>query len=125
MFDIWFDKTSAILHLTLSGHWTAEDFAQFQQAYAAALEEATANNGSIGLLSDSREFPVQSQDVASRFSELTKQSFARIAASAIVVGSVLNKVQAERTMKSDRLKVFLDEEEARDWLRSNLQDRND
>ena len=123
MFDLRFDKKSAILHLTLSGHWTDEDFTQFEQAYVVALEGATANNGSIGLLSDSREFPVQSQDVASRFSDLTKQSFARLAASAIVVGSVLNKIQAERTMKSDRLKLFLEEKEARDWLRSNLQDR--
>ena len=35
---------------------------------------------------------------------------------AIIVAGVLNKLQAERTLKGDRVRVFLNEADARAWL---------
>ena len=116
MYSIHYSPETRILEMTLEGRWTEQDFDTFEKAYVNALRTHSLGGKSIALLSDSREFPVQTQEVADRFSKLGAGSGARIEASAIVASSLLNKMQVERTMASDRMRVFLDIGEARAWL---------
>lgn len=71
----------------------------------------------FAILSDSSRFPVQSLAVASGFERIrARGSKLHKGPTAIVVGSYLNKVQAERSLKGARIRVFLSADEARDWL---------
>lgn len=103
------------LEMRLEGRWTMEEFERFESAYNAAIREH-ARTHPIGLLSDSREFQVQAQDVAERFNAIGAGTGGRLAATAIVAATMLNKMQAERILPQANMKVFLDIKEARDWL---------
>lgn len=122
MYSIHYSPDTRILEMKLEGRWTEEDFDKFEKAYVAALRTHSLGGKTIGLLSDSREFQVQTQEVAERFSKLGTGSGAKVASSAIVVGTLLNKMQVERTMASDRVRVFLDLGEAKAWLADSLRD---
>lgn len=122
MYSIEYSPETRILQLRLEGRWTEEDFDNFDKDYRAALRKHSLGGKSIAMLSDSRQFHVQTQEVADRFSKLGSGSGAKVVASAIVAGTLLNKMQVERTMGSDRLRVFLDLNEAKRWLADVMQD---
>lgn len=120
MYSIDYSPETRIMQLRLEGRWTESDFDRFEKDYGSALRQHSLSGESIAMLSDSREFHVQTQEVANRFSKLGAGSGAKVVASAIVAGSLLNKMQVERTMGSDKVKVFLDLHEAKAWLADML-----
>ena len=86
-----------------------------------ALRAATASLGAPPFqydgLCDSREFKVQSRDVSEALGRIDDASRTmREGRTAIVVGSMMNKLQAERTLKSAGTRVFLTMDEAEAWL---------
>lgn len=118
-FDIRFDPRDPILFLRLSGFWTLPIALAFEAALQDAGRDLRLAEKCTGTLSDSRAFPVQSEEVGAVLARI------RLAGpghepwpTAIVVGSALNKLQAERVMKRDNVRVFLDMDEARAWLRA-------
>ncbi len=122
MYSIQYSPDTRILEMKLEGRWNEEDFDKFDKAYSDALRRHSLGGKSIAVLSDSREFHVQTQEVADRFSKLGTGSGAKVVASAIVVGSLLSKMQAERIVHSKKLGVFLDIKEAKAWLADALSD---
>ncbi|HVF93540.1 MAG TPA: hypothetical protein VM900_04430, partial [Sphingomonas sp.] len=68
------------------------------------------------VLSDARGFAVQTSGVAERFQALAESGAAR--RTAIVVSSALAKMQARRTLESERVRIFGDMDAARAWLES-------
>ena len=117
MHTIRFDPSTRILHLRLSGHWTLAEFQAFRSDFLKAAQDNAAG-GSFAVLSDTRDFPVQSQQVAEAFGQFTQAGANSdlVVATAIIVASVLNKMQAERTMAGPTLAVFTQEAEARAYL---------
>lgn len=114
MYDIRSDARTGTVFLTLRGFWTLDTFHRFSEELKAEIIRLRGRHGKVKVLSDSREFPVQSHDVMEAFA----QSFRKPTGNrtAIIVGTMLNKMQAERTLGSPGLRVFLSVEEARAWL---------
>lgn len=117
MYAFEYDASARILQLRLTGHWTDAEFDLFREAYLNALEAIPKSDLPIGMLSDSREFQVQSKEVAEGFAKITGLARGKAYATAIVVGSVLNRMQANRTMSNERMQTFFEIDEAREWLR--------
>lgn len=117
MYTISFDAPSRTLRLTLKGLWSAATLAGFAAELLVKATAARVRYGDFALLSDASGFPVQTARVAEGFEAILARG-AKVHAGpvAIVVASVLNKMQAERTLKSPRLRVFLSLDEARQWL---------
>lgn len=116
-FDVHYDRASRILHWTMRGFWTMADVA----AFAASMRQAITVLGSppyvYDALCDSRAFPVQSADVGAALGKINDiGKTIRTGRTAIVVGSVINKLQAQRTLIDPDLRVFLTLDEATAWL---------
>lgn len=116
VYNIFFDSDARILHLVLEDFWTPDTLARFAGDLLEQIA-AAARHGRFAMLSDSSRFPVQSPEVAQGFERLLASGAERHnGAVAIVVASVLNKLQAERSLRAPHIKVFLDADKARAWL---------
>jgi hypothetical protein len=117
MHKIEFDDDLALMTLTLTGYWTMEEFGAYEAAFLAVLQDIRKRHRDFRILSRSAEFPVQSVEVATAFGEriwgAVKDNRGPVA---LIAGSVLNKMQAERVFPDPNVRVFLSEEEARAWL---------
>ena len=121
MYTIRFDPQEHVLHLTLSDFWTEATLALFTAEMVAKATALRRDGRPYGVLSDSRNFPVQSPAVAQGFERLMAAGAkAGAGPTAVVVASTLNKLQAERSLAGGRVRVFLDEGEARAWLAAEL-----
>lgn len=116
-YELSFDAATATLRLTLRGFWTEATLAAFAAEMLAVTTRIRRDHAEFNMLSDSRSFAVQSATVSAGFTAMTTMaSREHRGATAIVVASMMNKLQAERTMTSPRLRVFLDYDEAVAWL---------
>lgn len=119
MYVIQFDPETRILHLTLEGFWSVEILDDFATELRAKSTELQKLYGTYATLSDSTGFAVQSLEVARGFEKIqTRGVHANLGPTAIVAGSMLNKLQAERSLKGPRVRVFLRLDEAQNWLAS-------
>ena len=117
VYSIAFDTETRTLHLRLEGFWSMATLANFAAELLETSAAARRRHDSFAILSDSSRFPVQSPDVAHGFEQLMARGAAtHKGPTAILVASVLNKMQVQRSMKGPRLGVFLSVEEARAWL---------
>ncbi len=118
MYDIAFDPATRLLSMRLEGFWDVETLNRFAAELSALTERIERQWDDYPILSDSRGFSVQSVEVTAGFSRIMEVAVMRHRGPvAIVVGSRLNKLQVERSMMTDHLRVFLDIDEARAWLR--------
>lgn len=116
-FDVSYDRASRTLHWTMRGFWTMADVT----AFAVALRQAITLLGSpphvYDALCDSRTFPVQSAAVSAALGQINDIGRTmRSGRTAIVVGSAINKLQAQRTLVDPDLRIFLTLDEATAWL---------
>ena len=117
MYTIKFDASTRTLHLELEGFWSVGTLTAFA---AELLVKTTALNlryGKFAILSDSTRFPVQSSAVSAGFERIRERG-AQLhkGHTAVVVGSVLNKMQAERSLRGPHVRVFLSANDAKRWL---------
>lgn len=118
-YEIAYDGERRLMELTLRGFWSAEDLDAFSEDLMRCARAAKQRDGDFLLLSDSRQFEVQSVDVTEGFQRaMATRLRSDEAFSAIVVASTLNKLQAERAVKATGTRFFTDIDEARDWLLS-------
>lgn len=118
MYSFRFDANARILHIRTEGMWTVATLA----AYAAeSLMRGAAlklRYRRFSVIADVRDFPVQTAEVAKAFELLMAKSADLITApSAIVVSSMLSKLQAERVGKHPLMRVFLDHDQAVAWVK--------
>lgn len=116
-FDVRYDRTLNMLHWTMRGFWTVADVTAFGAAMRQSMPVFGSPPFTYDALCDSRAFPVQSAEVGAalgRINDIGRTM--RIGRTAIVVGSVMNKLQAQRTLVDPDLRVFLTLEEATAWL---------
>ena len=101
----------------MRGLWTMADVAGFVSALRAATVSLGAPPYQHDGLCDSRDFKVQPRDVSEALGKIDDATRGmREGRTAIVVGSMMNKLQAERTLKSAGTRVFLTMEDAEAWL---------
>ena len=117
MFTIEADEQAALLRLKLTGFWTAETLRQFVAVLLPAVERMQRGCASYSVLSDSTEFPVQSPELGEGFARIMATGAARTRGrTAILVSTMLNKIQAQRVFRGPNIRIFLDRDEALAWL---------
>ena len=116
-FEVRYDRFRRRLYWTMRGLWTMGDVAGFVGALRAAVAPLGAPPHDYDGLCDSRDFKVQPRDVSAALGQIDDASRSmRKGRTAVVVGSMMNKLQAERTLKSFGTRVFLTMDEAETWL---------
>lgn len=118
MYKIEFDEKARVLTLWRSGFWDVAVVEKYCADVNAKLAELRARHARFGILSDNREFPVQSMEVIKAFEPLSSSilkywQYGRVA---LVMKQMLGKLQAERIGSAEHVRVFFDEQEARAWL---------
>lgn len=101
----------------VSGLWTVDITRKFARAAGAKAREVRAISDEYDILIDSRDFPVQAQDVAMLLPGIANAGLALTSGrAASVVGSQLNRFQAERTQTNPRFRIFMTMPDAIAWL---------
>ena len=119
MFDVHYDRRANCLKISVTGFFKPEDVALLAREVGAKALEARAARDDFDALVESLDFPVQANDVADLLSNIMRGGMALTKGrAAVVVGSVLNKAQAERTLVHPRVRVFMSIAEAEAWLGS-------
>ena len=117
MYRVAYDRPRNTLTIHVSGFLTPADVPAFAAAVAGQARTAAASQPNFDVVVESLNFPVQANDVADLLTQVMRDGIALTTGNAaVVVGSQLNKLQAERTLVHDRLKVFRTMDEARHWL---------
>ena len=120
-FEIAVDERAGIVRLVLRGFWTLADFQAFEAGLSDSVGRARRHHAVIGLFSDSTAFKIQSSEVGDAFARaMGLGDSVHSGPSAIVVGSMLNKFQAERALGSSRVRIFTDFDEAERWVGTEL-----
>lgn len=97
--------------------WTTDMIPAFAAAVGAKVQAARAVRDDFDVLVESLAFPVQANDVADLLPSIMRGGMALTSGrSAVVVGSQLSKLQAERTLTHPRVRVFLSMAQAEAWL---------
>ena len=117
MFTIDYDPRTNRLLVHVRDFWTSESVSQFAAAMGAKAQEIRATRSDYDAIIESLDFPVQSNDVADLLGALGRGALALTSGrAAIVVGSRLNRMQAERTHTDPRVRVFMTMADAEAWL---------
>ncbi|MES2421681.1 MAG: hypothetical protein V4595_10320 [Pseudomonadota bacterium] len=117
MFQVEYDARTNLLTLTVAGFWQPDDVAAFAASVGAKVQEVIAIRTDFDVIVESLGFPVQAIDVADLLINIMRGGMAQTSGhAAIVVGSHLNKAQAERTLVHPRVRVFLAVADAKRWL---------
>ncbi|MCA1198284.1 hypothetical protein K9B35_09920 [Sphingomonas sp. R647] len=116
-FQIDYDPRRNRLNVEIRDFWTVETVRDFAAASGAKAQQARAIRDDYDVLIDSRDFPVQANEVADLLPQIAEGGLALTTGrAASVVGSRLNKMQAERTQSHPRLRIFMTMAEAEAWL---------
>lgn len=117
MFTVAYDRSANCVTIGVAGFWKPEDVAALAKEVGVAVRAALAVRSDFNARVESLDFPVQAMDVADLLSHIMRGGMAMTTGrAAIVVGSRLNKAQAERTLVHPRVRVFLSVDEADRWL---------
>ncbi|RYY24395.1 MAG: hypothetical protein EOP62_16930 [Sphingomonadales bacterium] len=117
MFRFHYDAHANRITVYVGGFWTVSTVREFAAAAGAFAQETRAIRDDYDVLIDSREFPVQSNEVAELLPRISEAGLALTSGRvASVAASHLNKMQAERTHAHSRFAVFLTVDEAEAWL---------
>lgn len=117
MFQVEYHARTNLLTLTVEGFWQPDDVTAFAACVGAKMQEVIAIRTDFDVIVESLDFPVQAIDVADLLISIMRGGMAHTSGrAAVVVGSHLNKVQAERTLVHPRVRVFLALADAKQWL---------
>jgi hypothetical protein len=117
MFQVDYDRFTNILTLKVEGFWNPDNVSALAREVGLKANQARAIRDDFNVIVESFDFPVQANDVADLLAGIMRGGMVLTTGrAAVVVGSQLNRAQAERTLVHPRLRVFLTLEDARDWL---------
>jgi len=120
-FEIDVDEKAGVVRMVLRGFWTLADLHAFGAQLAEAVGRAARRHAIFALISDSTGFKIQSAEVSEAFGRMMGAgNRVHAGPSAIVVGSALNKLQAERLLGSPRVRIFTDFDAAVRWVDTAL-----
>lgn len=112
------DRSSGIINSVGTGIWSSE----LLDSYVAALEQAvrTARQASpnVRAISDLREAGVQTAPITERATEVLLRLFVPGDRVAVIVQSILLKMQMRRVLNVGTVEFFLSRSEAENWVAS-------
>lgn len=125
MFKVAYHPPTNRLNISVRGFWSPADVPVLAAAIGEEAQKARAIRSDFDVLVESFDFPVQANDVADMLTDVMVGGMALTTGrTAVVVGSQLNRAQAERTLVHPRVRVFMTIEDAEQWLaESAAQDR--
>jgi hypothetical protein len=119
MFTVSYDRDGGILHLKMTGFWTVQTVTDFATAIQTAVDRIPGSPKQFDVLTESIDFPVQSQEVSDALARITANFQSRwTGRTALAVKHMLNKMQVDRTLAAPTVRAFLTVDEAMRWLRS-------
>src|SRR5690349_16574789 len=101
MFSLAYDAEAGFIRMTVKGFWTVQMVEALFAELLPMMARLKASGKRVLVLSDAREFPVQTAEVAETFGRLDPEARRYRERMAMVVGSVLNKMQARRYSVAD------------------------
>lgn len=117
MFQVEYDRPTNRLHISVKGFWAPDDVPLLAAAIGEEAQRARTIRNDFDVLVESFDFPVQANNVADMLTDVMVGGMALTAGrAAVVVGSQLNRAQAERTLVHPRVRVFMTIEDAERWL---------
>jgi len=117
MFQVEYDRFANRMSIIVKGFWSPEDVPVLATAIGNKVQQARAIRDDFDVLVESFDFPVQANDVADMLTNVMVGGMALTTGrAAVVVGSQLNRAQAERTLVHPRVRVFMTIEDAERWL---------
>ena len=117
MFQVDYDRRANCLIIDVAGFWKPEHVVELAREVGAKARQAQAIRDDFNVIVTSFDFPVQANDVADLLANIMRGGMTLTSGKcAVVVGSQLNRAQAERTLVHPRLRVFLTLDEARRWF---------
>lgn len=124
MYSFSYDPDRALMYVVKKGYWSLDKFHAFETDFLAHHRETIKKQPDYRLFGDCTEYSVQSVEVSEAytqffdiFSQINRNRFA------ILVSSILAKMQAKHAMSHDIVEVFTDREEAMTWLFSKTDSR--
>lgn len=120
MFQVDYDRIDNRLAIKVAGFWTADDVVALAAEVGSKARQASAIRDDFNVIVESFDFPVQANDVADLLANIMRGGMTFTSGrTAIVVGSQLNRAQAERTLVHPRVRVFMTMAEALEWLNAS------
>ncbi|WP_066800907.1 hypothetical protein [Sphingomonas soli] len=118
MYRVEYDRQANVMRIHVEGFWNLKNVSGFAAAVGVATNHARdAGRDDFDVIVESLDFPVQGTEVADLLTDVMRAGMSQTnGRSAVVVGSHLNRLQAERTLVHPRVRVFLSMEEAEAWL---------
>ena len=118
-FEFRLDRSARLLRTTLRGFWDLEVVPRYERALWPKLQALAAlKPGTTYSLVDSIDFPVQDRAVTAALGEvmLKRAGTLHPDRTAILINNALQKMQVSRHVVDDRVRLFVGEEEAMEWL---------
>lgn len=116
-FGFSYSPERGLLEYFVADYWSIEDFRHFEMEFRKQLHQIEKDHKSYLVLSDARQFSVQSLEVSQAFTEFFEvHRSANRGRFAILTSSALNALQAKRAFPQGNVRVFSDVDEARKWL---------
>ena len=109
------DEARGLLRLTVTGFWTPAMAAAFLAEWSAATFPLRRANRPFAVIADCRNFAVQSEEVGAPIAAYLSGS-ENPGRRAILMSSVLGKMQAQRAIDHPDVGVFMSESDAMSWL---------
>ncbi len=117
MFHVNYDARTNCLTMKVEGFWKPDNVVALAKEVGLKANQARAIRDDFNVIVESFDFPVQANDVADLLAGIMRGGMTLTSGrTAVVVGSQLNRAQAERTLVHPRVRVFLAMEEAQAWL---------
>jgi len=116
MFAFRIDEKNKLVHVEIAGIMSVSEVERFNEELLANASAARRLFGSFRFLVDARLCPVQPAETIGSFKlphEVLKGGDDRYA---VVLGSTLSKLQANRLSDDDRVRAFLSMDDAEAWL---------
>ena len=112
-FRIQREPEAGLIRIRLSGFWDQATVTEFETSLRQVLRSHTTDRL---VLIDARKHDVQSREVMDRFKQVTAQVRRPGTRVAVLVGSALGKMQAQRIDPQASHRVFTSESESLAWL---------
>jgi len=117
MYSIAYDEERRLVIATLGGFWSPDMVAAYSADLSALMHRIARQHPMFHMLADAQEMAIQSPEVTQAFGRFTVELSGHCPGRvAILAGTMLNKIQASRALAQERLRVFLDEPAALEWL---------
>jgi hypothetical protein len=117
MYTITIESEHRLMRIEVSGFWSSDVFPGYLAELRRHVEALAPSGGCRRILVDMSRYPIQPKDVAQAHANIIAHGKSEMkACTAVVMSSVLSKLQAKRMANLAGRELFDDEPSARHWL---------